>query len=421
MDKASNDACITIKVVDGCQGWLAGVASVFIKREDRDPTLSELDQEANKARDAHTKEHDMLRSHFREEADIKLNYEEYWTAVHSLLNDPEYNSDWTPYYRWHQNPSWPAKSKEPTSKDNPMDLTRPIQSATDMTKKKEKTDLRQTNAVSVRSSPPLSTQPSFLSTVSQAKQESTVERTQFQPKENLSKTDIHLQSTSITEMSEQDRDKTKAVAKRSAVLTSSAKDAVSNPMTEAAAKTANKASSQPPTRQSSARAFKDLMNDSGTDQAVQSKSSPPPVSSTTTMSGQSVPSKRGLKDATTPEKRRIPVRPSFVRQHSNASSLSFDKHELPDNMPKSTQPLPSGPLTKGKALFKEFQAKSSPTLSQQPAAAPTTQQTLDNDPPRVLSSQREPCNPPFLLAGSLIVDSLGRFRRLPQRDVRRSR
>jgi hypothetical protein len=420
MDKASNDACITIKVVDGCQGWLAGVASVFIKREDRDPTLSELDQEANKARDAHTKEHDMLRSHFREEADIKLNYEEYWTAVHSLLNDLEYNSDWTPYYRWHQNPSWPAKSKEPTSKGNPVDLTRPIQSATDMTKRKEKIDLRQTNAVSVRSSPPLSTQPSFLSTVSQAQQESTVERTQFQPKESLSKTDTHLQSTSITGMSEQGRGKTKAVAKRSAVSTSNAKDAVSKPMTEAAVETANKASSQPPTRQNSARAFKDLMNASGTDRAVQSKSSPPPAS-TTTMSNQSVHSKRGLKDARTPEKRRIPVRPSFVRQDSNASSMSFDKHELPDNMPKSTQPLPSGPSNKGKSLFKEFQAKSSPTLSQQPAAAPTNQQTLDNDPPRVPSSQREPCNPPFLLAGSLIVDSLGQLRRLPQRHVWRSR
>jgi hypothetical protein len=144
MDKASNDACITIKVVDGCQGWLAGVASVFIKREDRDPTLSELDQEANKARDAHTKEHDMLRSHFREEADIKFNYEEYWTAVHSLLNDPEYNSDWTPYYRWHQNPSWPAKSKEPTSKDNPVDLTRPIQFC-NRHDKEERKDRSETN------------------------------------------------------------------------------------------------------------------------------------------------------------------------------------------------------------------------------------------------------------------------------------
>jgi hypothetical protein len=289
-----------------------------------------------------------------------------------------------------------------------------------MTKKKEKTDLRQTNAGSVRSSPPLSTQPSFLSTVSQVQQESTVERTQFQPKENLSKTGTHLQSIFITDMSEQGRGKTKAVAKRSAVSTSSAKDAVSKPMTEAAAETANKASSQPPTRQHPVRTFEDLMNDSGTDQAVQFKSNPPPFSTTTTMSGQSVPSKRGLKDATTPEKRRIPVRPSFVSQHSNASSLSFDKHELPDNMPKTTQPLPSGSPIKGKSLFKEFQTKSSPASSQHPAATPITHQPLGNGTPRVSSSQREPCNPPFLLAGSLIVDSLGKVRRLPQRDVRRS-
>jgi hypothetical protein len=342
----------------------------------------------------------MLRSHFCEEADIRLNYEEYWAAVHSLLNDPEYNSDWTPYYRWHQNPSWPAKSKEPTSVYNPVDLTRPVQSTTDMAKRRQNTDLRQTNAVSVRSSPPLSTPPSFLSTVSQAKQASTIERTQSQSKEDLSKT--HLQSTSITDMMETGRGKTKAVAKRSAVSTSSAKDAVSKPMAEAA----TTAPSRPLTRQHAARSSEDLTNISDTEQPVQSESSPP-LLSTKTMSGQSVPARKVLKDATTPEKRRIPVQPSFVRQHPNASPL-FDKQELPDDMPKSTQYLPSGPPIKGKSLFKEFQAKSSPTLSQPPAAAAITRQILDKGTPRVLSSQREPCSL-SCLARLLIVDSLGKL------------
>jgi hypothetical protein len=406
MADLSDGDCITVKVTGQFHGWEAGIASVFIKREGRYPTLEDLEKEANRARAAKKHGHELIRKLLLEETGINPDFRSIFNAFETQLEDPKYTSDYTPYHRWHQNPSWPAKSRDHTSKDNPVDLTRPVQFTTDMAKRRQNTDLRQTNAVSVRSSPPISTQPSFLSTVSQTKQKSTVERPQFQPEEDFSKT--HLQSTSIRDMMAPDRGKIKAVAKRSAISTSSAKDVVSKPMAEAA----TKAPSRSLTRQHAARSSEDLTNTSDTEKPVQSKSSPPPVS-TRTMSGQSMPPKRGLKDASTPEKRRIPVRPSFVRQHSNASPL-FDKHELPDNMSKSTQPLPSGPQIKGKSLFKEFQEKSSPTLSQpptlsrQPAATPTTQQTLDKSTPRVSSSQREPCHL-FFLAALLTVDSLGKL------------
>jgi hypothetical protein len=400
MANLTNEDCITVKVAGQFHGWEAGIASVFIKREGRDPTLEDLEKEANRARAAKKHGHELIRKLLLEETGINPDFRSIFNAFETQLENPKYTSDYTPYHRWHQNSSWPIRSREPTSKDNPVDLTRPVQSTTDMAKRRENTDLRQTNAVSVRSSPPLSTQPSFLRAVSQAQQNNTVEPTQSQPKEDLSKT--HLQSTSITDMMETGRGKTKAVAKRSAVSTSSAKDAVSKPMAEAA----TTAPSRPLTRQHAARSSEDLTNISDTEQPVQSESSPP-LLSTKTMSGQSVPARKVLKDATTPEKRRIPVQPSFVRQHPNASPL-FDKQELPDDMPKSTQYLPSGPPIKGKSLFKEFQAKSSPTLSQPPAAAAITRQILDKGTPRVLSSQREPCSL-SCLARLLIVDSLGKL------------
>jgi hypothetical protein len=280
MADLSDEECITVKVNGQFHGWEAGIASVFIKREGRDPTLEDLEKEANRARAAKKHGHELIRKLLLEESGINPDFRSIFNAFETQLENPEHISDYTPYHRWHQNPSWPIRSKEHTSKDNPVDLTGPGQSTTDMAKRRQNTDLRQTNAVPVRSSPPPSTQPSSLSTVSHSKQDSTVEQTQFQPTEDLSKT--HLQSTSITEIMALGRGKTKAVAKRSAISTSSAKGAASRLMTEAAvaAKTTTKASSQSLTRQHAARSSEDLTNTSDTEQPVQSKSSPPPVSTT---------------------------------------------------------------------------------------------------------------------------------------------
>jgi hypothetical protein len=118
--------CITVKVIGRFHGWEAGIASVFIKREGRDPTLGDLEREADKARAAEKNGHELIRKLLLEEYGMDPSYRSIFNAFETQLENPEYNSDWTPYYRWHQNPSWPAKSKEPTSKDNPVDLTRPI-------------------------------------------------------------------------------------------------------------------------------------------------------------------------------------------------------------------------------------------------------------------------------------------------------
>ena len=57
MNEPYNDDCITVRVIDACHGRLDGIASVFIKREGRDPTLRELNHEANTAQTAERREY----------------------------------------------------------------------------------------------------------------------------------------------------------------------------------------------------------------------------------------------------------------------------------------------------------------------------------------------------------------------------
>lgn len=284
-----------------------------------------------------------------------------------------------------------------------MDLTRSVQSATNPLAKSQKTDLRQTNAGAVISSSLLSTQPSSLSIVSQPKQGSVLEQKSLQPIVFLSKAD--LQTNSIMQMSEPGRRKVKAVAEKSAMPKSTTTDVEPRPTTEAAAKTATKASSRPLTKQHAERTSNDLTKDYTTACTVQSKSSPPP-GSTRRGFGQYSSTTEGPKNASTTGKPQHLTQPSFAKEDSFAAVL-FDKDEPRDTMSRSSQPLPSGtPIIIGKPVFKRPQPKSSPASSRPLASATITQQALDNHVPTVPSSQCKPFDPLSPPSGLLIINRL---------------
>jgi hypothetical protein len=166
MNEPFNDDCITVRVVDVCRTRLDGITSVFIKREGRDPTLQDLKDEAA----AYDKEHDTIERHLLAGTGIQPSFGDRWDEVERQLDNFENNSDSTPYRCWDQNPVCPTNSKVPTSRTNPVDLTNSDQWATNRSIEKQRTDLRQTNAESVRSSPSISTRTSCLNINTPAKQ-----------------------------------------------------------------------------------------------------------------------------------------------------------------------------------------------------------------------------------------------------------
>jgi hypothetical protein len=258
----------------------------------------------------------------------------------------------------------------------------------------------------VRSSPSISTRTSSLSINTPAKQGPVSERTHIHPIEFVPEAD--QQSDLTTQMSKLIRSKIKVVAKKPAVSASSIRAVGPNQMLAAAAKTTTKASPQFLTKQRTGKLFDDLTNDSNAGQAAGSKSSPPSASTRRVLS----PSERFLTRQTTQHSsaaniRQFPGQPSLAR-NTSSGSLPFDQYESLDNMSTSTQPLLSDTATFGKPIFKKHQRHVSSVSSQQ-SSAPTTQQTLDNDTPKVSSSQRELCDLSFFPTRLLIKDSLGKL------------
>lgn len=369
MDSSSDDACITVRLVYRGSGWRDGLASVFINREGRDPTLAELQLEHDKARAAERREFDMTEQRLLWETGTAPNEFEIRDALHLQLEDPKFNSEETVYHRWDQNPSYPANSKLPTSRSNPIDLTKSDQSATKTSTKNPKTDLRQTNAVAVKSPAPLYS----FNILSQTKPESVPKRTLPELAE-LSSQD--RPQTNPTQMSETGRPKVKAVTKTSALLTSSAEDLESRSTAKAAAKIATesmaKASSQPLRKKHTA----------DTRRIVQSKSSPPPAS-TSTKSSQTFSARETPRCAS--DKPQISFRPWFRKQLK--ATQSSDEDEQLGGIPESTQALPlSTSIVNDKPLFKVSQPQSDPASSQKPAPALIGEQALVCDVPTTSAS-----------------------------------
>lgn len=381
MEDSSEDDRITVKVIYKSYGWRLygwrdGLASVFITREGRDPTLAEIQLEYDRAEAAARRDFDTTAQRLLEETGMKPNKYEIWDTLELQLKDPEHNSEYAVYHRWDQNPSYPANSTLPTSRSNPIDLTKSDQSATKTSTKKHDTDLRQTNAGAVRSSPPLSSHLSSLSIVNQTKQGSVLEPTSSQPTELPSK--VHLQTYLATQMPEVGRRKVKAVPKEPAMSTPSSKDAGRRPTTEAAAKTAT----EPTTKTSSQPLRKKHTAD--TRLIVQSKSSPLPES-TPRFSSQTLSARERWKNVSTTDKPQISARP-FVRNHMRAP-LSSDAYEQLDSIPESTWALPSGTsIFNDKPMFKVSQPHLDPASSRQPAPTPTSKQSLNDSVPTVSAS-----------------------------------
>jgi hypothetical protein len=224
---------------------------------------------------AYDKEHDTIERHLLAGTGIQPSFGDRWDEVERQLDNFENNSDSTPYRCWDQNPVCPTNSKVPTSRTNPVDLTNSDQWATNRSIEKQRTDLRQTNAESVRSSPSISTRTSCLNINTPAKQGPVSEWAQSHPGEFLPEAD--QQSDLTTQMSEPIRSKIRAVAKKPATSTPNTSDVGVRPIAEAAAKFATKKSSQPPTDQHAERTLERLTNNFDGRRAQQSKSSPPPA------------------------------------------------------------------------------------------------------------------------------------------------
>ena len=210
----------------------------------------------------------MMTERLREETGTEPDFIEIEAALEVQLEDPQHNSDFTPYHRWNQNPLWPA-SRVPTSFNNPVDLTESSPIITNTLTKKHETDLRQTNATSVKSSQSLSVPSKFLSSFCRSDQGSILKQTQPQPRKLLP----YPQTSLTTQMPEVGRRKVKAVPKGTATSTPISRDV--GPATEASAKsaanTATQASSQP-------LMTKHTEKFSNAGHPMQSKSSPPPAS-----------------------------------------------------------------------------------------------------------------------------------------------
>jgi hypothetical protein len=407
MNEPSNDDCIAIRVIDKSHGKLDGITSVFIKREGRDPTLQDLIREAERARRAEREEFEILGDYLHAENDIQPLMIEVFEELQRQQQNPEFDCEFTLYRHWDEDPVWPTNSKVPTSRTNPVDLTRSDQSATNALTTKQRTDLRQTNAESVRSSPSISTRTSCLNINTPAKQGPVSERAQSHPGVFLSEAD--RQSDLTTQMSDPRLSKIKAVAKRPATSMPNTGDVSTRPIAEATAKIATKGSSQPPTDQHAESPLERFANNVDGRRALQSKGSPPPAKFRKVFD-QSSSAEGSPQTVSSTDKRQIPAQPSFVKQHKN-TSLLFDNYESPDKMARSAQSLLSGTPIIGKPVFKRAGPQPSPAPgklsvqqpvqqpAKQPAAAPTTQQNVHSGTPEVSSSQCKSTQVSFLWPG----------------------
>jgi hypothetical protein len=378
MSDPSKDDCITVRVIY-TPGFMDRVASVFIKREGRDPTGQEVRDELRRQRAAENPVYAELEKRLLEEVGMEPDVEDVSTTLETQQRDPKHNSDCTAR---HQDLAWPTtkKSLHPTSRSNPVDLTRSVQSGTDLLTKSQKTGLRQTNVGAARFCPQFTTQTTFLSTISQAEHRSDLERTSTQPTEILPKIQLHTNFTS--QMSEPDRRKVKAVARKPAISKSSDGDVGPRPTTEAAAKAVTKASSRSLTKQHAGKFLEDSNDDYITRRRF----------------GQYLSATESSKHASTTGKPQDLAQSSFAKEDSFAAVL-FDKDEPRDTTSRSSQPLPScTPTIIGKPVFMRPQPKSPPTSSRPLASATITHQALDDHVPTVSSSQCKPFDLFFLLA-----------------------
>lgn len=350
---------------------------------------------------------ELMRKRLLEETGLDPDFGHVRRAFFEQMKDPEYNSDYTLYRRWYKDPAWPTTRRypPPSSKIDPVDLTRSSPVTTNTPTKKHKTDLRQTNTEAPRSSPPLSTHLGFLSIVGQSKQGSVLQATSTRPIELTS--DVHPQTNFATQMSEASRRKIKAVTKKPATSTASSKDVGRRPTTEDAAKTATET-----TTITSSQLLR-RKHTADTRRVVHSKSSPPPAS-TGRISG-TLSTRKSLEDASSTDIPRSLARP-FVGKQLN-TSLSTDKSEQLENILGATQTLPLSPsIISDKPFVKASQAQPDIALSQQAAPTSTRKQALRGG--TVSASQCKRSCPSIFMARLLSVNRFRTLRRLHQRETR---
>lgn len=363
MGDSVNDDCITLRLVYP-DPYPGKYEAVFIKREGRDPTQEDLVREEASYYAAVAKEYELMTKRLIQETGIRPEYRDVRRAISTQMQDPEYNSDYAPYYRWESDysnifPWWIEMREKYSSRSNPLDLTRSDPLTPNKSTKRQNTDLRQTNAGHVRSSPPVSIRPRSLSITGQPKQGPSHQRTQSQSTQSSPR--ARLQSDINTKMA-------KLRAKTATNIT-------------------NKVSPQAPAGKPLKRIFEDLTNDSGPEPPVQPKSIQPPTSMP------KLPKQpifaRTVPDASpTGNKRQFSARPSFVR-HDSMPSLLDSEDELNDVHTSNTRSPPRSSIN-DKPTTKASQALPSPTSTQDP---PTTQATVsksDGDAyPKDCSVQRE--------------------------------
>ncbi|KAH0370241.1 hypothetical protein KCU65_g2682, partial [Aureobasidium melanogenum] len=343
-------------------------ASVFIKREGRDPTEEDLAREEDRCRAARDKELETVTQRLRQDSGIEPGFQEVTTVVYAQLRDPEYNSDYTPYLRWEPDysleyPWWIEMRKAYSDRSNPLDLTRSFGQSTPNTRTKgHSANPRQTNAGGVRSSPSISTRPRSLSTVSQPKQRSSHQRAHSQSSQSSQASSARLLSDTTTKMA-------RLRAKTTANIT-------------------NKGPPQPPTGKPVERIFEDLTNDSdsGSESPVQLKNSQPPKSMEK-LPKQPFFARTRSDGSSSINKRQPSVRSPSVRQGSMPSLLDSEDELSDTHVSGYRSPLRSS-TSKNKPATETSRPLPPPTSTQKPASTQIKEQVSDDDVyPRDLSAQ----------------------------------
>jgi hypothetical protein len=280
------------------------------------------------------------------------------TQLEESLRDSEY----TYYLKLHSTFSSQIIMSDPdTQRSSPLDLTKRFSQSTPSTPtKRQKTTLRQTNAGRVRSSPPTSTHPRSLSTVSQPKQKFGHQRTQSQSSQ--ASPGARLQSSINAKMA-------RLRAKTTANIT-------------------NKGLSQSPAGKGIERIFEDLTNDSDAELPAQPKNSQPPKSMEN-LSKQPIFARTRSVGYPGQNKRQPSVRPTFVRQDSMPSLLDSEDELNEVHMSGYSSPVRSS-ANNGKHTTKTPQPVPLPTASQKPAVNQAKALPSNNDDfPRDFSVQRK--------------------------------
>ncbi|KAK6001933.1 hypothetical protein QM012_002423 [Aureobasidium pullulans] len=295
MDDPVNHDCITVRLLWG-DPYLDKFTSVFIKREGRGPTAADWIREVARYQAAYKKEDEMMTARLVKETGIGPDFLEVYAAVSRQLEDPGYNSDYTPCYRWMferplESPWWTEMREKHSSRSNPLDLTeRSRQSSPNTSTKRQKTDLRQTST-----SPPGSTRSRSLSITSRPKQRSSQQQTQ--PQSPQSSPQAPLQPDINAKMA-------KLRTKIMQTIT-------------------NEASPQRPVPNPLKRSFEDLMNVSGPGLSVQPRDFQPSAT-IEKLPKQLIFTRTRSEDSSTIDKRQLLARPSFIRQDSMPSLLDSE-------------------------------------------------------------------------------------------------